>query len=128
MHLFRPRLRLPPLKLLRRCLSLFHLNFLPNPLLSQFFGVIGNAVPSGVAGSSCFVHKPSCFLPIRFNGRRNKTANRKTRQTRAQRAHWRLSWNERLARNARPSTAPLLKVTIHGLPATFANAFGLGLI
>jgi len=49
-------------------------------------------------------------------------------QTRAQRAHWRLSWNERLARNARPSTAPLLEVTIHGLPATFANVFGFGLV
>jgi len=50
------------------------------------------------------------------------------RQTRAQRAHWRLSWNERLARNVHPSTAPLLKVTIHGLLATFAKAFGLGLV
>src|SRR6059036_311291 len=75
-HLFRQRLHLPPLKRLRRCLSLFHLTFLPNPLLSQFFGVIGHAVPSGVGGSSCFVHNPSCFLPIRFNGRRNQRANR----------------------------------------------------
>ncbi len=48
--------------------------------------------------------------------------------TRAQRAHWRLSWNKRFARNARPSTAPLLEVTIHGLPATFANVFGFGLV
>src|SRR5438128_452779 len=78
-HLFRQRLplsHLPPWKLLRRCLSLFHLNFPPNPLLSQSCGVIGHAVPSGVAGSSCFVHKPSCSLLLRFNRRRNKTANR----------------------------------------------------
>src|SRR6266516_4152789 len=75
-HLFRQRLHLPPFKLLRRCLSLFHLNFPPNPLLSQSCGVIGHAVPSGVAGSSCFVHKPSCFLLLRFNRRRNTTANR----------------------------------------------------
>jgi len=50
------------------------------------------------------------------------------RQTRSQRAHWRLSWNERLARNARPSTAPPLVITLHGLPATFANIFGFALV
>jgi hypothetical protein len=49
-------------------------------------------------------------------------------QTRAQRAHWRLSWQERLARNARPSTAPQLTLTLHGLPATFANRYGLALL
>ena len=47
--------------------------------------------------------------------------------TRAQRAHWRLSWDQRLARNARPATAPLLTLTIHGLPATFATVYGFGL-
>jgi len=50
------------------------------------------------------------------------------RQTRTQRAHWRLSWNERLARNARPSNAPPLAITLHGLPASFANVFGLALV
>ncbi len=50
------------------------------------------------------------------------------RQTRAQRAHWRLSWNERLARNARPSSAPPLAITLHGLPATFAQFFGFALV
>jgi hypothetical protein len=44
--------------------------------------------------------------------------------TRAQRAHWRLSWSHRLARNARPPTAPSLEVTIHGLPVSFAHVFG----
>jgi hypothetical protein len=49
-------------------------------------------------------------------------------QTRAQRAHWRLSWKERLARNARPSTAPPLEVTLHGLPVLFARAFGFDVV
>lgn len=48
--------------------------------------------------------------------------------TRAQRAHWRLSWEQRLARNARPSTVPRLIVTLHGLPAAFASSFGFGLL
>jgi len=48
--------------------------------------------------------------------------------TRAKRAHWRLSWEERLARNARPSDAPRLVVTLHGLPAIFAHAFGFDLL
>ncbi len=47
--------------------------------------------------------------------------------TRAERAHWRLSWNQRLARNARPADAPRLIVTLHGLPATFASSFGFDL-
>jgi hypothetical protein len=45
--------------------------------------------------------------------------------TRAQRAHWRLSWSERLARNARGAAAPPLEVTIHGLPPSFAHAFAI---
>jgi hypothetical protein len=49
-------------------------------------------------------------------------------QTRAQRAHWRLSWSERLARNARPPTAPPLEVTIHGLPVLFAQSFGFDVL
>jgi hypothetical protein len=48
--------------------------------------------------------------------------------TRAQRAHWRLSWEQRLARNARPSDTPRLVVTLHGLPATFASSFGFDLL
>jgi hypothetical protein len=44
--------------------------------------------------------------------------------TRAQRAHWRLSWEQRLARNARPSDASPLTVTLHGLSAPFARSFG----
>ena len=45
--------------------------------------------------------------------------------TRAERAHWRLSWEERLARNARPPTAPSIEITLHGLPAPFIQSLGL---
>ena len=48
--------------------------------------------------------------------------------TRAERAHWRLSWDQRLARNARPVDAPRLIVTLHGLPVPFAAAFGFDLL
>ena len=48
--------------------------------------------------------------------------------TRAERAHWRLSWQQRWTRNARPADAPRLVVTLHGLPATFASAFGFDLL
>lgn len=48
--------------------------------------------------------------------------------TRAERAHWRLSWVQRLARNARPSHAPRLIVTLHGLPDPFARSFGFDLL
>ncbi len=48
--------------------------------------------------------------------------------TRVGRAHWRLSWEQRLARNARPSDAPRLSVTLHGLPATFAQSFAFDLL
>jgi hypothetical protein len=44
-------------------------------------------------------------------------------ETRAERAHWRLTWEERLARNARPPTAPLVEIVLHGLPAPFIQAF-----
>lgn len=58
-----------------------------------------------------------------------KTDTTKQRvQTRAQRAHWRLSWEQRLAPNARSLTAPPLEITIHGLPAAFAQSFGFGLL
>ncbi|MDQ2713601.1 MAG: hypothetical protein M3Z08_01690, partial [Chloroflexota bacterium] len=48
--------------------------------------------------------------------------------TRAQRAHWRLSWLERFACNARLFTAKPLTVTIYGLPDTFALVYGFALL
>jgi hypothetical protein len=47
--------------------------------------------------------------------------------TRAERAHSRLSWEERLARNALPVNTPPLIVTLYGLPPTFVVSFGFAL-
>ncbi len=47
--------------------------------------------------------------------------------TRSVRAHWRLSWEQRLTRNARPSDAPRLSVMLHGLPSAFVASFGFAL-
>ena len=53
------------------------------------------------------------------------STNRDDVQTRAGRAHWRMTWQQRMARNARPSSAPLLSITIYGLPAAFALYLGV---
>jgi len=45
--------------------------------------------------------------------------------SRAERAHWRLSWAERLARNARPKSAPDVSIMLFGIPDAFATALGL---
>jgi hypothetical protein len=45
--------------------------------------------------------------------------------TRAQRAHYRLSWEERLARNARPNTAGQCTLKLFGIPESFAAWLGL---
>jgi hypothetical protein len=44
--------------------------------------------------------------------------------TREQRAHYRLSWSQRLVRNARPADALRLSVLLHGIPARFFETFG----
>src|SRR5512135_3151668 len=44
---------------------------------------------------------------------------------RAERAHWRLSWKERLARNARAPTASGLCIKLFGIPPTFAAFLAL---
>jgi hypothetical protein len=49
-------------------------------------------------------------------------------QTRAQRAHYRLSWRQRLARNTHLASTPPLEITIYGLPAAFALYVGGGLV
>jgi len=64
------------LKPQQHCLSLFPLHLLPNPLRSRSSGVIGHAAPSGVTGSSGFVHKLFFFLLRRFNRRRNRSPHR----------------------------------------------------
>ena len=45
--------------------------------------------------------------------------------SRPARAHWRLSWTERLARNARAPTADLVTLTLFGVPDVFAHFLGL---
>ena len=47
--------------------------------------------------------------------------------TRSERAHWRLSWAQRLSRNARPASSPPVTITLHGLPAAFALSYGFEL-
>src|SRR6266851_1578771 len=42
--------------------------------------------------------------------------------SRAQRAHYRLSWAQRLARNAAPHASPSLSITLFGIPDAFAQA------
>ena len=45
--------------------------------------------------------------------------------SRAERAHYRLSWLQRLARNARPRTAPEISIKLFGIPDAFATSLGL---
>ena len=45
--------------------------------------------------------------------------------SRAQRAHYRLSWEERLARNARPPGASRVRIKLFGIPEVFAASLGL---
>src|SRR6266480_4747789 len=45
--------------------------------------------------------------------------------SRAQRAHYRLSWQERLARNARVSTSGQVTIKLFGVPEGFAISLGL---
>jgi hypothetical protein len=45
--------------------------------------------------------------------------------SRPQRAHWRLSWTERLTRNARSPAAPGVHFTLFGIPPPFAAFLGL---
>jgi hypothetical protein len=45
--------------------------------------------------------------------------------SRAERAHWRLCWAQRLARNAVTSTSPAVSITLFGVPDAFARSIGL---
>ena len=47
--------------------------------------------------------------------------------SRAQRAHYRLSWQERLARNARAPTAAQPTIRLYGVPDAFATFLGLSM-
>jgi hypothetical protein len=45
--------------------------------------------------------------------------------SRAQRAHFRLSWATRLARNGRPPAAGQITIKLFGVPEGFAESIGL---
>jgi hypothetical protein len=45
--------------------------------------------------------------------------------TRRQRAHWRMSWEQRLARNACSPLAPAVALHLFGIPTAFAMSLGL---
>ncbi len=45
--------------------------------------------------------------------------------SRAERAHWRLSWAKRLACNARPKAAPDVSIMLFGISDAFATSLGL---
>jgi hypothetical protein len=45
--------------------------------------------------------------------------------SRAERAHYRLSWEQRLARNARSQAAPAVSIKLFGIPEAFATSLGL---
>jgi hypothetical protein len=48
--------------------------------------------------------------------------------SRAERAHYRLSWAERLARNARAQTASKVSIRVFGIPPAFATFLGLSIV
>jgi hypothetical protein len=45
--------------------------------------------------------------------------------TQQERKHARLTWQQRLARNASGTSAPCVKLHLFGIPAAFAHALGL---
>lgn len=45
--------------------------------------------------------------------------------TRQQRAHWRMSWAQRLSRNAAKPSMPLVSIHLFGIPTAFATSVGL---
>jgi hypothetical protein len=47
--------------------------------------------------------------------------------SRAQRAHYRLDWSERLARNARGPTASQVTIRLFGIPEGFAASLGVAM-
>ena len=45
--------------------------------------------------------------------------------TRRQRAHWRLSWSQRLARNAAPANQAQAHIYLYGIPSTISSVLNL---
>ncbi len=59
---------------------------------------------------------PGCLFP---------STSTPPRLSRTRRAHFRLSWAERLKRNVRPATEGQVKITLFGVPDHFADFLGL---
>jgi hypothetical protein len=81
-------------------------------LLLQCSGVTGHAARIQRTWLKVIRSQTTClesFPPL--SPSRDPCATEKT-VTRAERAHWRLSWQQRLARNARPADAPRLLVKL----------------
>jgi hypothetical protein len=78
-------------------------------------------------------HRRACILLVRHQRvdiqpdppRQDKPDLPPATLSRAQRAHYRLSWHERLARHARDPTACRLAITLFGVPDAFAAFLGL---
>jgi hypothetical protein len=58
----------------------------------------------------------------------NAEAQESSLLTRRQRAHWRLSWTERLARNACSKQEPSIELHLFGIPTTVATSLGLAVV
>ena len=80
----------------------------------NFLGLLRTQTVELTAGSSAFQEM--------------KETPKDDMQTRAQRAHYRLCWQKRLARNAHLAPTFPLKITIYGLPASFAQYLGIDLV
>ena len=64
-------------------------------------------------------------LEVQMEPALKRTASSAPTISRAQRAHYRLSWGERLARNARTETAERITLTLFGIPDRLATFLGL---
>lgn len=107
------------------CPFLFRRNrFLPP--LSPSCGVIGHAIE--IARNWLRVIHSETVVMSMGAPRALSWESRELVLTRAQRAHWRLCWQQRLIRNARQNALPRLIVTLHGLTASFARSFGFELL
>ena len=78
------------------------------------------------------IHRRACILLLRHQrvevqvqSRDAPLAITPAPLSRAERAHTRLSWAQRLARNARPETAGRITIRLFGVPEHFATSLGL---
>ncbi len=103
----------------RGCQKSIHLPaFLP---LIPSCGVIGRAFSLAEPGYEGLEATWSSWKPHPFH----HPPSTPSPFSRAERAHWRMTWQQRLARNARSPSAPPVEITVYGLSPVFAQALGL---